>query len=84
MRCVSVLAPILQHSITKSCFTFRGAKTTLQSAVASFTFPDTPLPHIVAVDWTEFRGFMCLVAGRVARGVREFGWRIDIRRLTDA
>ena len=46
----------------------RIAPYTLQSAVASFIFPDTPLPHIVAVDWTEFRGFMCLVAGRVAHG----------------
>ena len=26
---------------------------TLQSAVASFVLQDTPLPHIVAVDWTE-------------------------------
>jgi len=40
---------------------------TLQCVVASFIFPNTPLPHIVAVDCTEFRGSVCLVASRVAR-----------------
>lgn len=39
----------------------------IQQTLASFIVPSNE-PFVIAVDWTEIRGFMCLVAGRISKG----------------